>query len=75
MGETAGYGLLNGRIAYQLKDPQIELYVFGRNLTGKKYLSRRFSDLYQTGGLGVAVDYAGDPRVVGIGMRYRFGGL
>ena len=74
LGETAGYGLLNGRIAYQLKDPNIELYVYGRNLTAKKYLSRRFSDLYQTGGLGVAVDYAGDPRVVGIGMRYRFGG-
>ncbi|WP_257539167.1 TonB-dependent receptor [Sphingobium sp. CFD-1] len=74
LGETAGYGLLNGRIAFQLKDPQIELYVYGRNLTAKKYLSRRFSDLYQTGGLGVAVDYAGDPRVVGIGMRYRFGG-
>ena len=74
LGETAGYGLLNGRIAFQLNDPQVELYVYGRNLTGKKYLSRRFSDLYQTGGLGVAVDYAGDPRVVGIGMRYRFGG-
>lgn len=72
-GIVPGYGLLNGRVAFAFENPNIEIYAYARNITGKKYLTRRFSDLYQTGGLGIAVEYAGEPRVFGIGARFRFG--
>ncbi|MDX3901457.1 MAG: TonB-dependent receptor [Sphingobium sp.] len=70
---VAGYGLLNGRIGLQLEDPAVEVYVFGRNLTGKKYTSRVFADLY-TQGLGFIQRTVGDPFTFGAGVTYRFGG-
>lgn len=66
-----GYGLLSGRIALQIEDPDLELSVFARNIGGKKYVTRAFADQLPT--LGTAIDYIGDPFTWGIGATYRFG--
>src|SRR3546814_2213953 len=58
LNKISGYGLVNARIAYKLDNPNIEMSIFGRNLTGKKYLVRRFADLYRQ--IGFAAEYAGD---------------
>ncbi|MCC4233220.1 MULTISPECIES: TonB-dependent receptor [Sphingobium] len=67
----SGYGLFNGRIALQIEDPNLELSVFGRNIGGKKYVTRAFADQLPT--LGTAIDYIGDPFTWGIGATFRFG--
>lgn len=73
ISRVSGYGLLNGRISYKLNNPNIELYVFGQNLTRKKYNVRSFADLYASGGLGIAAEYPGSPRTLGIGAQWKFG--
>lgn len=70
LGIQDGYGLLNGRAGIQLAHPNIELYAFGKNLTQKKYAAREFSNLYA--GAGVALEYIGDPRTYGVGVRFAF---
>jgi iron complex outermembrane receptor protein len=69
----AGYGLLNGRVGVQLDHPNVEIYAFARNITGKKYTSRVFADLY-TQGLGFVQRVVGDPFTIGGGVTIRFGG-
>ncbi|MDB5687675.1 MAG: TonB-dependent receptor [Rhizorhabdus sp.] len=66
-----GYGLFNGRISYHINSPNIEMSIFGRNLAGKKYLARRFGDLYRQ--IGFAIENVGDPRTWGIGLKWKFG--
>ncbi|WP_336971098.1 TonB-dependent receptor [Sphingobium aromaticiconvertens] len=66
-----GYGLFSARIALQIENPDLELAVFGRNIGGKKYVTRAFADQLPT--LGTAIDYIGDPFTWGIGATYRFG--
>ncbi|MDB5669477.1 MAG: TonB-dependent receptor [Alphaproteobacteria bacterium] len=68
-----GYGLLNGRIGVQLDNPNLELFVFARNILDKKYTSRVFADLY-TQGLGFVQRTVGDPFSFGGGVTVRFGG-
>jgi iron complex outermembrane recepter protein len=67
------YGLLNGRIGVQLDNPNLELFLFARNILGKKYTSRVFADLY-TQGLGFVQRTVGDPFTFGGGATFRFGG-
>lgn len=66
-----GYGLINGRISYKLDNPNVEMSIFGRNLAGKKYLARRFGDLYRQ--IGFAIENVGDPMTWGIGLKWKFG--
>lgn len=68
-----GYGLLNGRIGVQLDSPNVEFFMFARNILGKKYTSRVFADLY-TQGLGFIQRTVGDPFTFGGGVTVRFGG-
>ena len=68
-----GYGLLNGRIGVQLDNPNLELFLFARNILDKKYTSRVFADLY-TQGLGFVQRTVGDPFTFGGGATFRFGG-
>ncbi|MEA3001797.1 MAG: iron complex outerrane recepter protein [Sphingomonadales bacterium] len=68
-----GYGLLNGRIGVQIDNPNVELFVFARNILDKKYTSRVFADLY-TQGLGFVQRTVGDPFTFGGGAIVRFGG-
>src|SRR3546814_3512117 len=70
LNKISGYGLVNARIAYKLDNPNIEMFIFWRNLTGKKYLVRRFADLYRQ--IGFAAEYTGDPMNWGseIGRAY-----
>ena len=68
-----GYGLLNGRIGVQLDNPNLELFLFARNILDKKYTSRVFADHY-TQGLGFVQRTVGDPFTFGGGATFRFGG-
>lgn len=67
-----GYGLLNGRAGLQLKNPNVEVFVFARNILDKQYTSRVFADLY-TQGLGFIQRTVGDPQTFGAGVTVRFG--
>jgi iron complex outermembrane receptor protein len=71
LSEIKGYGLLNARAMVKLDQVNMELSLWGRNLTGKRYYTRSFSDLYTS--LGVAISFVGDPRTYGITATYRFG--
>ncbi|OHC94168.1 MAG: TonB-dependent receptor [Sphingomonadales bacterium GWF1_63_6] len=70
LGRVPGYGIFNGRIAFQLENPSVEIAVYGRNIGDKKYLLRRFPDLYRT--LGIAAAYVGQPGTYGVEMTFRF---
>jgi iron complex outermembrane receptor protein len=70
LGRIPGYGLVNGRIAYQLSDPNLEISIFARNLANKKYLTRSFSDVYRS--LGISTEFSGESRTYGIGLKARF---
>ncbi|MDI1296369.1 MAG: TonB-dependent receptor, partial [bacterium] len=70
LGKVPGYGIFNGRIAFKLENPNIEVAVYGRNITNKKYLLRRFPDLYRT--LGIAVAYVGQPATYGVETTFKF---
>lgn len=74
LSRIAGYGLFNARISYELNNPNLEFYLFGRNLTENKYLIRSFADLYATGQLGIAAEFPGNPRTFGIGVKWKYGG-
>src|SRR3546814_8871986 len=62
LGRIPGYGLVNGRIAYKIDNPNMEFAIFGRNLANKKYLTRSFADLYRS--LGIATEFSGCVRQV-----------
>src|SRR3546814_2035240 len=62
-GIVKGYGLLNGRAAIKLDDPAVEIAVFARNLTNKRYLTNSADFLVS---FGVAQGTVGDPRTYGV---------
>lgn len=64
-----GYGLLNATIGLTLDDPGIELSLWGRNLTGKKYNSY-ILDFYAAA--GVTTGFPGQARAYGGSATYRF---
>jgi iron complex outermembrane receptor protein len=64
------YGLLNARIAYQFNDPNIEVAIYGRNLTGKEYISRLLP--VEGTALGFTSYTPGDPRTYGASVTFRF---
>ncbi|OYW27405.1 MAG: hypothetical protein B7Z44_12460 [Caulobacter sp. 12-67-6] len=69
--QTPGYGLLNARIAVEFDAHNIELAVYGKNLTSKEYNVRQFADVYAAG-LGFATDFIGEPRTYGASLTKRF---
>ncbi|MDB5685701.1 MAG: TonB-dependent receptor, partial [Rhizorhabdus sp.] len=70
LGKIPGYGLFNGRVAYQLEDTGLEIAVYGRNIMNKKYIVRRFPDLYRQ--LGISTEYAGYPGSYGVEVTFKF---
>jgi iron complex outermembrane receptor protein len=70
LGKIPGYGLFSGRVAYQLPNPNVEIAVYGRNIANKKYIVRRFPDLYRT--LGISEEYAGYPGTYGVELTVKF---
>lgn len=66
------YGLLEGRISYQLSDaPGVEVALFGKNLLDKTY---RSNALDFDGSLGYNLAFIGEPRTYGLEMKILFGG-
>jgi len=63
------YGLLNGRIGYELMDRGVNLALFGRNLTDKAFYSSGAT--YETS-LGINRLVTGEPRTYGIEVTKRF---
>lgn len=64
-----GYGILNARIALRLDDPNIELSVYGRNLTKTEY-NTYILDVF--GPFGYNAAYRGTPRTYGAELTFRF---
>jgi len=64
------YGLLNLSAAFDIPAWNTELSVFARNVLDKKYVTGTTAT-DQSFGYNIA--FTGDPRVVGVGMRYTFG--
>lgn len=69
-GAIKGHGLLNGRAAFTLDNPNIEFAVWGRNLAGKKYIASVFAGLY--GPLGISTGNPGAPRTYGASATFRW---
>jgi len=65
------FGQLEGRIAYHMGNPDIELAVFGKNLTNEKYFT---NFLAFDRNLGYNIGFVGEPRTYGLELRIAFGG-
>src|SRR3546814_2060098 len=63
------YGLLNARVTLNLDSPVMELSVWGRNITRKRYLTN-VADFITS--FGVAEGSIGEPRTYGVTLGYRF---
>lgn len=64
------YGLLNGRIGFDLEGLPVEISVWGRNLTKKRY----YTDVMDfRAAVGVSPAFPGEPRTYGMTVGYRFG--
>ena len=63
------YGLLNARIALQLDSPDLELALWGRNLTDQPWFTNVFNSYT---GLGATVQFQGAPRTYGVSATFRF---
>jgi len=64
-----GYGLLNGRIALKFENPDLELALWGRNLTDQAWFTNVFNSYT---GLGATVQYQGAPRTFGATATIKF---
>jgi iron complex outermembrane recepter protein len=64
-----GYGLLNGRISLQIEDPNLEIAIWGRNLTNQPWFTNVFNSYT---GLGATVQYQGAPRTYGATATIKF---
>lgn len=70
LSQQKGYGLLDARISTHIEDGDIDVAVFGRNLT-KKYYKVGSLDLVGAG-FGLVQSYYSDPRSYGIEVTKRF---
>lgn len=68
---TPGYGLLNARFAVEFDAQNVELAIYGKNLTGEEYNTRQFADVYAAG-LGFATAFIGEPTTYGASLTKRF---
>ena len=69
LASIEGYGLLNARVALTLNDPNIELALWGRNLTDEEYGTNVFESW---NALGFVLQNQGNPRTYGASLTYRF---
>src|SRR3546814_4089839 len=69
VGIIPAYGLLNARVTLNLDSPVMELSVWGRNITRKRYLTN-VADFITS--FGVAEGSIGEPRTYGVTLGYRF---
>lgn len=63
-------GILNGRISMRFADPDVEIAVWGRNLTNEKYFDSPFTGIYGAAGLATAT--VGPPRTYGVTAQFNF---
>ncbi len=63
------YGLLNGRIALNLENPNIEIAIWGRNLANKAWFTNVFNSYT---GLGAVMQFQGAPRTFGATVAFKF---
>lgn len=70
LGLVKGHSNLNARITYNLEQPDIEIAVWGQNLTQVKYYDAPFTGLYQS--VGIATSSVNAPRTYGVSATYRF---
>ncbi|MGE0666940.1 MAG: TonB-dependent receptor [Sphingomonadales bacterium] len=73
VGVQKAYGLLNARLDFYVEAWDLEVAVFGRNLANEKYFVD-FVDFTSTP-IGHVVGVVGEPRVWGIQLKKRFGGI
>ena len=64
-----GYGLLNGRIALNLANPNIEIAIWGRNLANHAWFTNVFNNYT---GLGATLQFQGAPRTFGGTVAFKF---
>jgi len=62
------YGLLDARITWQISSQDMEVSVFGKNLTDKRY----FQAATNLESLGYNIAFPGEPRTFGIQVRKNF---
>jgi iron complex outermembrane receptor protein len=65
---TDSYGLFNGKITYEFDEPNLQISLYGRNLTDKYYDTWKPDS--RTSGMTQA--YVGAPRTYGIELRYQY---
>lgn len=65
-----GYGLLSARLAVLMRDEDVEVALFGNNLTDKYY--NTFGSVYGLPAGALLVPVSGQPRMVGASLTYRF---
>ncbi|WP_068072231.1 TonB-dependent receptor [Novosphingobium lentum] len=70
LGLVKGHDNMNARLTYNLAHPDIELAVWGQNLTQVKYYDAPFTGLYQL--VGIATSSISAPRTYGVTATYRF---
>lgn len=64
------YGLLNGRVAFQLENPNLELAFYARNIAKKKYITRLLA--LENTPFGLTAYMPGDPRTFGASVSFKF---
>jgi iron complex outermembrane receptor protein len=64
------YGVLNGRIAFQLEDPDLEIALYAQNITKKKYFTRLLP--LQNTPFGLTSYLPGDPQTYGVSATFKF---
>jgi len=65
------YGLLNGTLAFHLDSKNLDIELWARNLTDKKYYVS--SIVFEA--FGYNVRFAGQPRMYGVRLRKTFGSI
>lgn len=63
------YGLLNGLISYTFNEPNVEIAVWGKNLTNQPWFTNVFNSYT---GLGATVQFQGAPRTYGMSATFRY---
>ena len=61
--------MLNARVSLQLDSPDLELALWGRNLTDQPWFTNVFNSYT---GLGATVQFQGAPRTYGASATFRF---
>jgi iron complex outermembrane receptor protein len=63
------YGLLSGRLSLELHEPNIEIALWGRNLTDEVYFNAAFDNFATAGTIN---QYIAEPRTYGLEAIFRF---